>query len=85
MANRAKHAFGELSRVDEAIASGALNEYDILFVKDENGKPRVGWIDKDGNKVICDSSAEIDALKEELEATIEDKVSEVASYEVVEF
>lgn len=55
MADRAKHAFGALERIDDALSSGAINAYDILFVKDANGKPYVGWIDKDGNKVICKS------------------------------
>ena len=54
MAERAKHAFGTLERIDEALSSGVIDAYDILFVKDANGKPYVGWIDKDGNKVIVE-------------------------------
>lgn len=93
MANKAKHAFGELARVDEAIASGTLNAYDILFVQDENGKHYVGWISKDGEKIICDNSSEIADLKTELktefdakiEEKVEEKVSEITSYEIIEF
>ena len=59
MADKAKHAFGALERVDEAIDSGKINSYDILFVKDEEGKPYVGWVDKDGNKVIVEEEDEI--------------------------
>ena len=59
MANKAKHAFGMLENVDAAISSGKINEYDIIFAKDANGKPYVGWVDKDGKKVICDDSAEL--------------------------
>jgi len=50
---KAKHAFGALEDIDQAFANGRIDSYDILFVKDANGKPYVGWIDKEGNKVIC--------------------------------
>lgn len=53
MAEKAKHAFGTLENIDKALGDGIINSYDILFVKDANGKPYVGWIDKEGNKVIC--------------------------------
>lgn len=93
MANKAKHAFGELARVDEAIANGTLNAYDILFVDGEDGKHYVGWIDKEGNKVICDNAEQITELKTELKAEfdaaieekVEEKVAEVTSYEIIEF
>lgn len=55
MANKAKHAFGMLENIDAALSNGTIDNYDILFVKDANGKPYVGWIDKDGKKVICES------------------------------
>ena len=66
MANRAKHAFGALERVDSAIQSGSVDSFDILFVKDESGKPYVGWIDKNGQKVIVNDDAEFAALEEEI-------------------
>lgn len=75
MADRAKHAFGALERVDSALQAGTIDSFDILFVKDANGKPYVGWIDKDGKKVICDDSAEFDALEEQLEAQIATKAN----------
>lgn len=59
MANKAKHAFGALERIDESMANGTLDSYDILFVKDANGNPYVGWIDKDGNKVIIEDKVQI--------------------------
>lgn len=59
MANRARHAFGTLERIDVALSAGTIDAYDILFVKDENGKPYVGWIDKDGNKVIVQEEEKI--------------------------
>lgn len=65
-ADRAKHAFGMLENIDQALSNGAIDSYDILFVKDVNGKPYVGWIDKDGNKVICDDSEEFAEFEAEL-------------------
>lgn len=58
MANKAKHAFGMLENIDSALSAGTIDSYDILFVKDENGRPYVGWVDKEGNKVICDDAEE---------------------------
>lgn len=66
MADKARHAFGMLENIDSALSSGAIDAYDILFVKNADGKPLVGWIDKDGNKVIVDDSAELNALAEEI-------------------
>lgn len=63
---KAKHAFGMLENIDSAISSGAIDAYDILFVKNADGKPFVGWIDKNGNKVIVDDSAELAALEAEI-------------------
>lgn len=57
MAQKARHAFGMLENVDTAIANSVIDAYDILFVKDADGKPFVGWVDKDGNKVIVDNVA----------------------------
>jgi len=68
MANKAKHAFGALENVDAALSAGKIDAYDILFMKDANGKPYVGWIDKDGQKVVVDDSAELAALEAEIEA-----------------
>ena len=59
MAERAKHAFGTLGNIDAALANGTIDSYDILFVKDANGKPYVGWIDKQGNKVICQEEEKV--------------------------
>lgn len=48
MANLSKHAFGSKERIEEAKASGSVDEFDILFL--DNGE--VGWLDKDKNTVI---------------------------------
>lgn len=59
MAEKAKHAFGALENIDAALSSGKIDAFDILFVKDANGKPYVGWIDKEGNKVIVQETEKI--------------------------
>ena len=59
MADKARHAFGTLEKIDEALSAGTIDAYDILFVKDTNGNPYVGWIDKDGNKVILEDKTQI--------------------------
>ena len=66
MAEKARHAFGALENIDSAISAGAIDAYDILFVKDNNGKPYVGWIDKNGQKVIVDDSAELAELENQI-------------------
>jgi hypothetical protein len=59
MANKAKHAFGMLENIDSALSAGTIDAYDILFVKDADGKPYVGWVDKDGNKVIVQEDEKV--------------------------
>ena len=62
--DKARHAFGSLEGIDSALSAGKIDSYDILFVKNSDGKPFIGWIDKDGNKVIVDDSAELAALED---------------------
>ena len=57
--NKARHAFGALENIDIALQNELIDAYDILFVKDKNGKPYVGWIDKDGNKVVVKEEDEV--------------------------
>lgn len=99
MADKARHAFGSLENVDTALSAGTIDAYDILFVKDADGKPYVGWIDKDGNKVIVEE--DVSALETQVagletqmkskvdaatvETMIETAVSESTGVEVVEF
>jgi hypothetical protein len=52
-----------LENIDTALSNGVIDSYDILFVKDANGKPYVGWIDKEGNKVVCDDTKEFAKLE----------------------
>lgn len=62
--DKARHAFGMLENIDSAIADGKIDAYDILFVKDADGNPYVGWIDKDGQKVILQDKVQIVRVEE---------------------
>ena len=64
MAEKARHAFGTLERVDEALSTGTIDAYDILFLKDANNNPYVGWIDKQGNKVIIEDKVQVVRVEE---------------------
>ena len=64
MADRARHAFGMLENIDSAISAGTIDAFDILFVKDANGNPYVGWIDKGGNKVILEDKTQVVRIDE---------------------
>lgn len=66
MAEKAKHAFGALENIDAALSAGKIDAFDILFVKDANGKPYVGWIDKDGNKIIVQETEKIIVVEDEV-------------------
>lgn len=50
MAEKAKHAFGSEAKIPEALASGKIDAYDILFLDEK----KVGWIDKNGEVVIAE-------------------------------
>lgn len=67
MANMAKHAFGSEARIEEALQAGTIDAFDILFL--DEGK--VGWINKEGQKVIAEGEqyvVEVEALPETGEA-----------------
>jgi hypothetical protein len=78
MADKAKHAFGTLEGIDAALSAGKIDNFDILFVKNADGKPFVGWIDRDGNKVIVDDSAEFAALEAEIATKVGSEEVEAA-------
>lgn len=51
-ATRSKHAFGSEANIDSALDRGLIDAYDILFLDEK----KVGWIDKNGNKVILENT-----------------------------
>ena len=52
---KSKHAFGAEANIDSALQQGIIDAYDILFLNE--GK--IGWIDKDGNKVIIEDKKQV--------------------------
>ena len=78
MAMRAKHAFGNLSEVQNALDSGKINSYDILFM-DGDTDPKVGWIDKDGIFRLVKNEADLSGVEAELATKA--NVEEVAELE----
>ena len=83
MADKAKHAFGALENIDSALSAGKIDAFDILFVKDADGRPYVGWIDGKGQKVIVPNETDLSGVEAELAtkadaaevAKLEDKVA----------
>ena len=95
MANRAKHAFGNLADVQAAIEAGKINAYDILFL-DGDTEPKVGWIDKNGVFRLVKNEADFSELEaviatkanasdvEALEAEMETKVDATTVQSMIE-
>lgn len=63
MPNKAKHAFGSLSGVENALANNKINAYDILFL-DGDTDPKVGWIDKNGVFRLVESKNQVVRVNE---------------------
>lgn len=57
---KSRHAFGAEANIDSALDQGLIDAYDILFLNE--GK--IGWIDKDGNKVILEDKKQIVRVEE---------------------
>lgn len=58
---KSKHAFGSETNVDAAIENGLIDAYDILFLDEK----KIGWVDREGNKVIIDQP-DMTALEAEI-------------------
>lgn len=79
---RSRHAFGNTENLDAAISAGKIDAYDILFLDGDTDKPKIGWIDRNGNAVILeDEKADLSKVEEDvdkLESSFTDLESEVA-------
>lgn len=75
MAERAKHAHGSRKNLENAIAQGVVNEYDVLFLSGEGESNAIGWVSKDGDAIIIDPVAEVSKLEGELKTELATKVS----------
>lgn len=74
MAEKARHAFGNSENLQNAIDTGVIDSYDILFLDGETD-PKVGWIDRDGNTVIVKSTATLEGQVANLETEMSNKIS----------
>lgn len=77
MAEKAKHAHGSRKNLDAAIANGIVNEYDVLFLSGEDEAPAMGWVNKNGEKIIIDPAAEVSKL----ETQVDEKLAKKADTE----
>lgn len=57
---KSKHAFGSEANVDYALEQGLIDAYDILFL----AEGKIGWIDKNGNKVILENKQQVMTVDE---------------------
>lgn len=64
---KSRHAFGSVDGVNAALEAGKIDAYDILFLTDGE-EHKIGWIDKDGNKVILEDKKQV-AIVESLPET----------------
>lgn len=64
---KARHAFGSSANLEQALSNNIIDEYDILFLDGDTDEPKVGWVDKNGQIVICQDETgvtQVDALPE---------------------
>lgn len=73
MADKAKHAHGSRKNLEAAIASKAVDAFDVLFLSGEDENPAMGWLDKNGNPIIISPADEVSKLEIQVEAAIATK------------
>lgn len=56
---KARHAFGSSANVEQALKNNVIDEFDILFLDGDTDKPKLGWVDKNGQIVICQEDDEV--------------------------
>ena len=61
---RSKHAFGSVKNLDTAIEAGKVDAFDILFLTDDDGNAKIGWLNKQGQKVILEDKKQVLTLQE---------------------
>ena len=83
MADKAKHAYGSRKNLDAAIASGAVDAYDLLFLNGEGESPAIGWVDKNGNPIIISPTDDLAQFESQIEEELASKVGaeEIANLE----
>lgn len=61
--DKARHAFGSSANLEQALASGAIDAYDILFL-DGDTEPKLGWVDKNGEIRLVQDKVQIVRVEE---------------------
>ena len=74
MADKAKHAYGSRKNLNAAIASGAVDAYDLLFLNGEGETPAIGWVDKNGNPIIISPTDDLAKFEAQIETELASKV-----------
>ena len=72
MADKAKFAYGSLANLDNAVAAGRIDEFDLLCLVDD-GIARIGWLDRNKQPVLVDTEPRViavDSLPETGEAGV---------------
>lgn len=80
MADKAKHAHGSRKNLEAAIASKAVDAFDVLFLSGEDEAPAFGWLDKNGNPILITPTDDL----AKVEAKFESQIAEKANSEDVE-
>lgn len=55
---KSRIAFGTSVNIEQALEKNVIDAYDILLL-DGDTEPKVGWIDKNGNVVICEDKEQV--------------------------
>ena len=71
---KARHAFGNSSSIEAAKKANKINNFDILFL-DADTDPKIGWLDRNGETVIVESTAEVKGKVTELESELATKAN----------
>lgn len=61
MADKAKFAYGSLANLDNAVAAGRIDEFDLLCLVDD-GIARIGWLDRNKQPVLVDTEPRVIAV-----------------------
>ena len=72
--DRARHAFGQSSSIEDAKQANKIDAFDILFL-DGDTDPKIGWLDANGETKIVDTEKVIVVDDESLPETgVEGKI-----------
>lgn len=56
--NKARHAFGSSQNLENALKSGIVDAFDVLFL-DGDTDPKIGWVDRNGQIRILQEEDEV--------------------------